>query len=157
MEYHVWKRITVGTYKSISEIRKAVEVGGFRIDYPSNDILNKIPITSEEAVIELVTATGTELGFKEGVCYEEIAKRIQGLGFGLCPAEIGPYLRLQFPEQKRGEWIVIAMDQILDSGGQLMRFYVTADHNGLWLNGIHVNPEGRWSPTFRWAFMRPNQ
>lgn len=108
--------------------------------------------TEEE--VELVIVAVAELGFKEGATLRDIYERAASLGLGLCPAEVGPQLRLQYKNQPEDEWLRVAMEPITDSGGDLDVFGVGRGHVGLWLHGSDGHPDIFWSPGDRWVFVR---
>jgi hypothetical protein len=67
-----------------------------------------------ESEVELIVLSGDELGYKN--CYiQHVYDRAVKLGLDLCPAEVGPQLRLQYADQPEGEEIFIAMNPIVDS------------------------------------------
>ncbi len=154
MIFNTWKPIRLGTYKSIPELREALSKGGFKIGNWADDILSKVSLSPEEREIELVTATIAELGFKDGARYCDIEKRIKGLGFDVCPAEVGPQLRLQYPDQPKDERNFITMNPISGSGGRLRRFCVGHDDGVLWLDGSLGHPGDFWTGDYRWVFLR---
>ena len=53
------------------------------------------------------------------------------LGLELCPAEVGPVLRLAYKDQPLSRWLIIAMNVITVSVGGLSVFRVEHDDRGL--------------------------
>jgi hypothetical protein len=149
-----WKIVKLGTFKSISQIREALKISGFKIGNWGCDILNKITLSQEETEVELVTTMVAELGFRNGACYGDIMSRIQELGLDLCPAEVGPQLRLQYPDQPKGEWIIIAMNPITDSNDDFRLFSLGHGYEGRWLNGHYGTPGHFWFAGLRMVFLR---
>jgi hypothetical protein len=103
-----------------------------------------------------VVLSVAELGFREGAKYSEIRARALELGLGLelCPAEVGPALRLAYKDQPRGEWLIIAMNTISVSDGDLRVFRVGHDDGGLWLGGDYRRPGDFWRSDRRFVFVR---
>lgn len=102
--------------------------------------------------LELVRLTIKDLGFPKGATTQEIFDKATALGLDLCPAEVGPQLRLQYKDQPLGERLYIAMKQILDRDGNSYVFKLERYEDGLWL---HVNwaPSGyRWYPDYEFVF-----
>ncbi len=131
--WQVWKTILLGTGpKTADDFRKALKKGRHEIGNWGNDILGKPAFKVSETKIEvdLVRATVGELGFKNGATNAEIFERAKELGLELCPNEVGPQLRLQYEDQPTGEWLLIAMEPILDSGGSLDRPTGISLHTG---------------------------
>jgi len=106
----------------------------------------KITVATKETELELVIASVAELGFKKVAKYSDICDRIKELGYDLCPAEVGPQLRLQYKNQPNGEWLRVAMEPIEDSGGDLDVFRVKRVDDDLWLNAGCGSPDYVWSP-----------
>lgn len=113
--FPVWKTLKLGIHKTTSEIRKDLRAGKFWIGWTADSELNNITINKQVDVC-LVTATTKDLGLKryygniEGAYYDEIVDRIKELGFDLCPAEVGPQLRLQYRNQPKDEKICVTSD-----------------------------------------------
>ena len=102
----------------------------------------------------MVVVSVAELGFKDGATREQIYARAKELGLDLCPAEVGPQLRLQYKDQPNGEWLVIAMEPITGSVGNLNLFRVRRDDSDLWLDGDYDYPDYVWDAGDRFVFSR---
>lgn len=151
-QFKIWKTIKLGTgLKTVGDFHRALRDGGFHLGEGGNDIIHKPAFTRspEEVEIELVRVTVAELGFKYGTTRKDIYERAIQLGLELCPAEVGPQLRLQYKDQPRGEWLFIGMEPIANSDGELVvfqvgRFSLSLDlgHRGLWLmDSMDLSPD----------------
>ena len=78
---------------------------------------NKIIITKK--TIYLFRIKVSALGFKKPTQLKNIYKKIKQKGFKLVPPDIAIRSRLQYPEQKTGEWLRFAtpMKSLIDSDG----------------------------------------
>jgi hypothetical protein len=155
--WKTWKTIKLGTgLKTASDFRKKVMEAGMKIGDWANDILGKPAFTATESVteVELVIASVAELGFKDGATRKDIYVRAQELGLDLCPPEVGPQLRLQYTDQPKGEWLVIAMEPIADSGGNLYLFNVERVDDERWLLAPYGSPGSFWRGFDRFVFLR---
>ena len=85
------------------------------------------------------------------ICTREFA---EAHGLARCPAEVGLQLRLQYPNQPKGEWIMVAMDAVSDSLGALCVFRVEHDSDDRWLATYDGRPGFVWYPGSRWVFVR---
>ena len=155
--FAIWKTITLGINKSPGEYRKALKASGYRIGDYADQILNKVKVSETEVQIDLVVKTVAELGFKNGATRKQIYDSAIELGLELCPAEVGPALRLQYPGQPYGEWLRIAMEPITDSGGHLEVFGVYLGHALRWLRSIYGYPDSFWFAYGRWVFVAPRK
>lgn len=155
--WKTWKTIKLGTgLKSADDFRKAVKKAGMKIGDWANDILDKPALTAmtSETEVELVVASVVDLGFKDGATRKDIYVRAQELGLDLCPPEVGPQLRLQYTDQPNGEWLVIAMEPIADSDGDLDLFRVEHDGGARWLNASFGDPDDVWHGSRLFVFLR---
>ena len=153
--FPTWKTIKLGTgLQNACEFREALKNGGFRIGDWGNDILGKpaFKVSPKETSIELVQITVAELGFKDGATRKDIYERAISLGLELCPNEVGPQLRLQYKDQPKGEWLLIAMEPIAGSRGDLLVFDVVHRDDGLCLYGDRGRPSFFWDGSYRWVF-----
>ena len=154
-EFPVLKSIKLGTHRSVDELRKSIKDHGFRINnLTADDILGKAPIAKSETEVKLHVATAKELtGRDNRVRNSEINEAIRFRGYHLCPAEVGPQLRIQYPEQPKGQWLRIAMEPIADSGGNLSIFSVDRGNDGFWLNSDVGHRDGIWYGDARFVFV----
>lgn len=153
-ERPAWKVIQLGTHKSAQELRQALLENRFRISTWGDDILNKVKVAQEPGEVNLVLLTVADLGFPNGAEGSKIYEKALSLGLELCPAEVGPQLRLQYPDQPIGEWILVAMEPITHSGGDLEVFSVDHARAGRWLYGFYGRPDRFWRAGRRWVFCR---
>jgi len=123
--FPVWKTVTLGTFKDVKSLKKALEEKGFRIGDWAADVLNQrtFKLAKEETEVNLVRLSVKELGFPRGAPYGEICAKAQELGLNLCPAEVGPALRYQYPDQPTGEWLTVAMEPLAVSDGRPSVFH----------------------------------
>ncbi len=140
IELPVWKTVKLGTCKTPDEYRKALKKAGRSIGDWGGDILGRISCSQEETDLDLVVLTVADLGFKDGACYADICAKASELGLELCPAEVGPALRLQYGDQPKGERLRIAMEAIADRDGDLNIFAVEHDGDVL-LHGAYGRPD----------------
>lgn len=89
--------------------------------------------------INLIRVSIESLGFKSPpVNIDEIYYKAEKLGLELCPAEVGPYLRLQYQNQPNDEILVIGMKPV-----SITNTY----HAGVFMVGNAVfSPQYQWSP-----------
>jgi len=161
-EFSIWKTVKLGTgLKTADDFRTALKKGKNRISNWGNDILGKPAFTASETEMDVdlvnVSVADLDLGFKDGAYRRDIIAKALELGLQLCPAEVGPQLRLQYADQPKGEWLVIGMEPITDSGGHLNVFGVAHDRGGRWLYGSNGYPDPFWDADDRFVFVRPSK
>jgi len=150
-----FKIIEIGTHKDVKSLRKTLEEsGGARIGDWASSILNKTKLSKSKQSLDLVVLTVKELGFPQGAQLKDIYEAAKNQGLDLCPAEVGPQLRVQYPDQPSGEWLVIAMEPIKDSDGVLGLFFVKHFVDDRWLRACNGYPGTHWHADFRFVFVR---
>jgi hypothetical protein len=127
---------------------KLKEKSIFLSDY-GKDLLSKTEFSKTPESYQLVRFTVQELGFPNGATTDKIYTKAQTLGLDLCPAEVGPQLRLSY---SGGEWMMIGMKQILDRGGYPGVFFLRSDSGELKLRSHDAKPDYRWSAGNRFVF-----
>jgi len=111
VSFPIWKTLTIGTgLADANAFRIARKRAYCSVDGEANRLLDKITITKELVALDLACVSVAELGFKDGAYFEAIVLRAQELGMTLCPAEVGPQLRLSYLDQPFGERISVAME-----------------------------------------------
>jgi len=114
------------------------------------NILHKTEFSKEKQKYNLVRFAVHELGFPNGATTEEIYQKANELGLELCPAEVGPHLRLKY---HGGEWMLIAMKQILDRDGSLRVFSLCSSRDRLELRADSAEPSERWDSDVELVFV----
>ncbi len=153
-EFKTWKTIELGRYRSGQGLLKALKNKFFNIETGDYRVFDSIIVAKYPTKIELVLVTGTDLGFTEDAPLDAIYDRAKELGLDLVPAEVGPQLRLAYTDQPLNEWMVMAMEPIMVSDGDLDVFSVGRHDGGRWLDSYYGNPGDMWSPDYRWVFAR---
>ena len=111
----IWRTVTLGTYKTIDALRNALDAERIHVGDRADEILGRpaFNLSKMRRDARLVVLAVSELGFdEEGASLADIHARARQLGFELCPAEVGPQLRLQYLNQPLGEFLHIAMRPI---------------------------------------------
>jgi hypothetical protein len=154
-ELKVWKTIKIGTgIKNGKAFCSELEKKDFRIGDWARDMLGQkaFTVATQEEDVDLVNLSVADLGFEEGARYDAICARALELGLELCPAEVGPQVRLQYPDQPLGEWFLVAMEAIRDSDGDLDVFSVGHGEDGRWLDSYCGEPDFFWDAGLRFVF-----
>ena len=74
------------------------------------------------------------------------------LGLDLCPADLGPHLRLQYRDQPLGERLHIAMKPIPSSEGEPRIFVLEHNADGMSLDAARARPDDKWQATDIFVF-----
>jgi hypothetical protein len=85
----------------------------------------------------------------------EVYQRARQAGLELCPAEVGPRLRLEYRNQPLGEALDIAMEPVATYGGEPTILTLANWGTGLTLIGRNGRPESTVSRKSRFVFALP--
>lgn len=143
--------LTIGGIKS-KELGKLLIANGYRVSDYAGDLMKKMPTLKDQKTISLVIATPSVMRLTGNPTTEQIYERADKLNWDLCPAEVGPHLRLAYKDQPMNELLYIGMKQIADRSGGPNVFGVARDDGGLWLRGDWVGPADRWGPAAQVVF-----
>lgn len=137
---------SVNSFESANEslAKKDIYCPGY-----AEDILKDTEFSKEEQRYNLVRFTVKQLGLPDGATTEEIYKKAEDLGLELCPAEVGPHLRLQYSGK---EWMLIAMKQITNRDDNPGVFTLDSGDVQLSLNAHDAEPSKGWSGYSRFVF-----
>jgi hypothetical protein len=106
--------------------------------------------------VELVLVSAADLGVETESSLADVYKRARQVGLELCPAEVGPQLRLDYRNQPRGEALTIAMEPVARySGEPTILALANFVPSGLLLIGSDGRSELMVSSTFRFVFALP--
>lgn len=137
--------------KTKEELERELEEKSITVGTYAKQLLDSPDFTTSKNIedIDLVCLTVGDLGFSSGATTDEIYKRAEDLGLELCPAEVGPQLRLSYSGD---EYLRIAMKQITDRGGRPSVFSLDRDGDGLWLGTSDAEPSRRWGADDEFVF-----
>ena len=155
-DFTLWRTINIGG-NTKEEIKKKLEDGGYRVSGRAWDMLDapECTISQEPTEIDLVVVSVKELGLKDGATTKEIYVRAQELGLDLCPTEVVPQLRLQYPDHTFAKWLNIAMEPIQGSDGHRRIFAPIRDLDGVrYLNVNYGDPNCGWHSGQQFVFVR---
>ena len=155
--------VTLGRLKNGKQHKKNVESGGHKVSDWSSDLLvhpkTKFTCASKEEQWDLYAASNRDMGFTKRATRERIYARMFSpeLGWNVekLPAEIGPALRVEYTYQPLGEWLLVSMDPLTASSGDLSLFFVKRSDDGeSWLLTSHGHPGLGWDPGVLWVVGR---
>ena len=135
--------VATGVYKNATAMRDALSDAGRRIAVgeTANEIMGRplFQYAQSPKRLRLYRVTGFDLGFHDdgNVSLRDIYiyQRASELEYDLCPAEVGPMLRLGYLDQAPGEFLEIAHLPVHRYGGHPIRFMVGYDGSTLLLLG----------------------
>lgn len=145
--------LTIGG-KTPKELEKALASDGFRVSDWARDMLRDRSFTTlpEQQTLSLVRVKVADLGLTDTPTTDQIYAKANELGLDLCPAEVGPQLRLAYKDQPMDEWLYVGMKQIADSYGYPNVYELDRDTDGSWLSSYWARPDDRWYPENTFVF-----
>ena len=154
MPVPTWKTVVLGNRRSIAALREALEAAGMAIGDLAGLALDRLTVAAEPVQVDLVVRSAVELGItSEDTNLAEVAERARAFGLALCPAEVGPQLRLQYPDQPLGEFLRIAMRPIVTEQGTV-GITVGNGGAGLLLIGNNSHPDRPLAAILQFVFVR---
>ncbi len=156
----IWKTITIGEYKGPNAVRAAIDAAPCPIamgDW-ADEILGRpaFPYSRTKVDLDLVVVSVAELGFgPHGAPLRDIYARAGTFGLELCPAEVGPILRLNYLDQPLGEFVHVAMRPVAAYRGDLVDFTLGNGGSALLLIGGDARPDLVLTGSVRFVFVRP--
>ena len=130
--------------KSPADAQKEIMAKGVKFYGSAEELLKKTPFSKENMEYDLVSFSVESLGFPNGATTKEIYDKAKSVGLDICPAEVGPLLRLNYLDQPSGEYLGIAMDSIELSDGGRRVFRVDCGDGELNLRTYWGDPSSRW-------------
>lgn len=142
MKQTIWKTISIGG-RTKKQVIADLKTSGTTVSSYAEELLAKTEFSKKSRDIELVKCTVQELGFTESPTTRELSAKVREIG-SLLPAEVGPALRLAYPDQPLYKWYYLMMEPITGSGGDPNVFGVVRDGRDSWLYAGVANPDDRW-------------
>jgi hypothetical protein len=158
--FPIWKTIKLGTGLHCAEdIQYALNRKNVYYDECANKMFfsSSFSVSDEEVDLDLIIVSVSELGLEDKSSRNDVIERALSLGLSLCPAEVGPQLRLQYLEQPRGEWLQVAMEPIYDACGLPSVFTIVHEDDECWLEGNTFRSNTYWSGDAQFVFALPSR
>jgi hypothetical protein len=157
-DVRIWKTITLGTYKGVVAYRDALDLARIKIGDSADEILGRpaFPYTRTKTGVELAVLSAADLGVEsDESSLTDVYKRARQAGLELCPAEVGPQLRLDYRNQPLGDALNIAMEPIATYSGNPTILALVNWGTGLLLMGSDGRSEFMVPRTWRFVFALP--
>jgi hypothetical protein len=165
-EFVVWKTVVLGTgLKTANDFRGTLDNERYHLSEWAEILLEQpaftVTVSKTEIEIDLVVLSVAELGFTtDRATYVDVCGQAQELGLEFCPPEVGPQLRRQYPDQSRGEQLVIGMELIIFPSGTCDVFVVANENGNRCLNGFYGDSPSSpvsWNRHTRLVFVLPRK
>ena len=158
IELRIWKSIMLGINKGVDAYREALAAERVRIGDSADEILGRPAFfyARTPKQVKLVVLSSAELGLEaDAVSHAEVYRRAKQMGLELCPAEVGPQLRLAYRNQPLGEALDIAMEPVSTYAGEPTILALVNFGTGLALIGADGGSESMVPRTRRFVFALP--
>ena len=139
----IWKTLLIGGV-SKDELSTRLRNKGFQFSRWADNLMSKLTTARKPHTVSLVRVTPKDLGFTEMPTTPELFARAKEHGLDLCPAEVGPHLRLALADQQKGDYFWVAMEPIIDLHGNPSVFDLASDGGGCLLSAVNADPARRW-------------
>jgi hypothetical protein len=155
VDVEAWKTITVGDYRSPIALHDVLVERGIHVGDLAGQMI-RLPafkVTAATARIELSLIAFHQLvPAPARASFATIHAHAIEAGLDLCPAEAGPQLRLQYPEQSLGEYLVMGMAPLPTADGSDACFVVGNGGAGLVIVGRSAGPDEMVASRSRFVF-----
>ncbi len=158
IELRIWKSIMLGINKGVDAYRETLAAERVRIGDSADEILGRPAFfyARTPKQVELVVLSVAELGFEaDAVSHAEVYRRAKQMGVELCPADVGPQLRLAYRNQPLGEALDIAMEPVSTYAGEPTILALVNFGTGLALIGADGGSESMVPRARRFVFALP--
>jgi hypothetical protein len=155
--FQIWRKIALGTYKGVDAYRRALDSAGIKIGDAADEILGRPAFSygTMKTDVDLVLVSAADLGVETESSLAGVYKHARQVGLELCPAEVGPQLRLDYRNQPLGEALDIAMEPLATYSGDPTILTLVNWGTGLALISRDGRSESMVSPTSRFVFALP--
>ena len=157
-EIPIWRTITLGTHTGVDAYRDALDAAGIKVGVAADEILGRpaFAYATMTLQVELAIISVAELGLDAEVSSQsEVYARAKRIGLELCPAEVGPRLRLDYRDQPLGEALDVAMEPVATYSGEPTILALVNFGSGLALIGSDGRSDTMVPRTRRFVFARP--
>lgn len=154
----IWRTITLGAHTGVEAYRDALDAAGIKVGVSADEILGRpaFAYATMTREVELAIISVAELGLDAEVSSQsEVYARAQRIGLELCPAEVGPRLRLDYRDQPLGEALDVAMEPVATYSGEPTILALVNFGSGLALIGSDGRSDAMVPRSRRFVFALP--
>ncbi len=147
VSFPVWMTIEIGGFPA-EQLLTTLQNEGVFVGDAAHDIMKKPVFTTlpHKQIVSLARCKVRDLGFTDVTTTAQLQERIKERSGKLCPAEVGPHLRRQLKDQKKGDVFWIVMEQITDSYGRSSIFELRCrPRDERWLRADSVSVRNQWN------------
>jgi RimJ/RimL family protein N-acetyltransferase len=152
-----------------SELLRALRERGVQFNQAAEDLFDdrRFMTLGGAQVVEIASVSVAKLGYREGAIYAQVVARARESGLFECPVELGPHLRLQFPDQpdvvdgpsmthgRAPPGSITVASTPLDEADETPKgFYLRRTDGVSWLRGYRSSADHVWSPEDVLVFSR---
>jgi len=156
---------------SKSELLFQLQLAGVRLNEAAQALFadERFTTVAVSSLIEIAELSVASLGFRKGATFAQIVEQAAAIRLSLCPLELGPHFRLQYPDQPEGFLgqppsqhrappgsVTVASEPLADDEETPKGFYLRRIDGALWLRGYRSWSEHIWSPEDVFVFSRPH-
>lgn len=143
--------------KSKNQLKNEIKEMGSITGY-AESMMDSSEFTTAESLepMLLVKLSPNDIGFTKKPTMEELFVRAKKLGLDVCPAEVGPHLRLVYTEQPKRQKLWIGMEPIVGCYGDRSTFQLTTAV-GMWLADDWGYARDKWKLDTEFVFCLPKQ
>jgi hypothetical protein len=158
--FQIWRTITLGTHKGVDAYRDALDSARIKLGLSADEILGRpaFPYAKMKTDVKLAVLSAAEPGVEsDESSLSDVYERARRVGLELCPAEVGPLLRLEYRNQPLGEALDIAMEPVATYSGDPTILTLANWGTGLILIGRNGRSESMVNRISRFVFALPTR
>lgn len=140
--------------KTKEQLQQELKQAGVNVSIYAEDMMRSKDFTTLPIpqALDTVRLKVGDLGFSGYPTIDQVYRKAQELGLELCPAEVGPQMKLQTKNQPLGDSYCIGMKQIADSYGDPRVFYLEWYGDRVWLGDAWADTSREWPPSLEFVF-----
>jgi len=154
LDVEQWRKVTLGQQPTPTRYREILKSKGFVVDPVADELLKQVDVEKKPMDVMLASGSVGELGFATAVSYARICQRIESVGYGLCPPEAGPAIRLMHDMQPYPFELRVAMRPLMVGSGPYI-FSIRHLEGGRRLSASRASADILWPPEIRFVFTLP--
>ena len=152
------------------ELRALLAAASVRLNRIGEELFTdqRFQTSAASKLVNVQVVSAADFGFADGATFSQLADAAAARGLKLCPLELAPHMRLQFPDQaespedpdaRTGRAPLGAITVASEPPGveELVPwgFYLCRYGDDLWLRGYRCSSGHIWSPEDLFIFIRP--